>query len=154
MSSIHATCIVVGKTGVLIRGASGSGKSSLALRMIDGEGFGLHEKILRTRLVADDQVVLRGKGKKLVASAPEKINGLIEIRGIGILPAKHKRKTRVKLVVDLGPAVSIPRLPEDAEGKIELEGIRLRRIFLDAASPSAASALRAAVSQLRPRKKS
>jgi len=152
MSSIHATCVALGKTGVLIRGPSGSGKSSLALRLIDGEGYGLGSKLMRANLVGDDQVLLWVSRKGLGASPAPRLAGLIEVRGVGILKTEHKRRVHIKLVVDLKPVVSIERLPEEHD-TVELEGISVPRIHLDASTPHAPAALRAALSRLRQKRK-
>ena len=88
--------------GILLRGPSGSGKSDLALRLIDGGA----------RLVADDQTELRRSGAGLVASAPAAIAGLLEIRGIGIVHCPPAASAPLRLVVDLVPAESVERLPE------------------------------------------
>ena len=91
--------------GVLIRGASGSGKSDLALRMIDGGG----------RLVADDRVDLSVSdardGARLVAQAPDILRGRIEVRGLGILRLPALDSVAVSLVVDLVSGDAIERLP-------------------------------------------
>jgi HPr kinase/phosphorylase len=88
--------------GVLLRGPSGSGKSDLALRLIDGGA----------RLVADDQTELRRAGAGITASAPPTIAGLIEIRGIGILPCPSVTSAPLRLVVDLVVPEQVERLPE------------------------------------------
>lgn len=87
---------------VLLRGPPGSGKSDLALRLIDG---GAH-------LVADDQTELRRSGTDLVASAPPTIAGHIEIRGVGILPCPAAPIAPLRLVVDLVAPDEVERLPE------------------------------------------
>jgi HPr kinase/phosphorylase len=87
----HATCVVAHGKGVLIVGASGSGKSSLALAMM---GLG-------AKLIADDQVILCLSQNNIVASAPTAIKGLIEARGLGLLRAKTEPDARIKLVIDL-----------------------------------------------------
>ena len=152
MSTIHATCIAFGKTGVLIRGPSGSGKSSLALRLIDGEGYGLGRKTLRAELVGDDQVLLWVSHKRLGASPAPRLAGLIEVRGLGILKTRHKSRVHVMLVVDLMPAAAITRLP-DNDDAVELEGISVPRICLDAGTPQAPAILRAALSRVRQKRK-
>ncbi|GBR71314.1 hypothetical protein GKA01_17630 [Gluconobacter kanchanaburiensis NBRC 103587] len=81
--------------GVLISGPSGSGKSELALMLMD-VGFDL---------VADDRVLLDG----VVASAPERLAGLIEVRGVGILRTPFVINAPVRLRVCLGEEQ--PRLP-------------------------------------------
>ena len=145
MNNHHASCVAFGRSGVLIRGASGSGKSTLALQLIDGEGFGLGQKRLRATLVADDQVILQQKLRKLIASPPPALAGLIEIRGVGILPAKFKKFVTVKLVVELLPASSIQRLPNSKEIEIDIEGVLFPRIAIAAHDTAAAAILRAAL---------
>jgi len=97
---VHASCVALRGTGVLLLGASGSGKSDLALRLIH-EGW---------TLVADDRTVLTLKQGGIVAAAPTTIKGLLEVRGLGIvaLPAKT---ARLKLAVELGQEGA--RLPND-----------------------------------------
>lgn len=102
---IHATCVARDGAGVVLRGASGAGKSDLAFRLL---GLGL-------RLVADDRVDLRRDGDGLVASPPSGLRGLIELRGIGIVPvADWLAEARVALAVDLVPRAAVERLPEPA----------------------------------------
>jgi serine kinase of HPr protein (carbohydrate metabolism regulator) len=88
---VHATTLDIAGLGVLILGPSGAGKTDLALRLIT-EG---------ALLVADDQSSVEIRGDELWATAPAKIVGLIEARGIGILPAAIKRATRLALAVQL-----------------------------------------------------
>ncbi|SMC89551.1 hypothetical protein [Rhizobium sp. RU36D] len=78
--AVHATAIVVGTTGLLLVGPSGSGKSRLALALIsDARAHGQF-----SALVADDRVFLARHGDVVVARRPASIAGLIEIRGSGI----------------------------------------------------------------------
>jgi len=93
---------------VLLRGPPGSGKSDVALRLIDGGGI----------LVADDRVVLEASGGAVYASPPAPIAGLIEVRGIGVLRTGHMGRARLGLVVDL-IATPVPRLPEPGVCRIE-----------------------------------
>src|ERR671921_1688971 len=73
--TVHASTVAVDGRAVLIMGPSGSGKSDLALRLLD-RGF---------TLVSDDQTIVRREGERLIASAPPTIAGKLEIRGIGIV---------------------------------------------------------------------
>ncbi|MCL4675621.1 MAG: serine kinase [Pararhodobacter sp.] len=92
---MHATAVAFGPhAGVLILGASGTGKSQLGLALI-GEG---------AQLVSDDQVLVTALDGALFARAPRPIAGLIEARGIGILRMACRRLTRIALIVDLAEA--------------------------------------------------
>ena len=98
---VHGAAVAVAGRGVLILGASGSGKSALALAMI-GRG---------AALVADDRVVLERRGGALVARAPATIAGLIEARGVGILRLPALAEAPLVAAVDLDrPAAA--RMPQ------------------------------------------
>jgi HPr kinase/phosphorylase len=96
----HATCVAAHGNGVLITGASGSGKSSLALALM---AYG-------AQLVADDGVILQAIENRIMASAPAAIDGLIEARGIGILRANPVQDAPIKLVIDMNQ-IEQDRLP-------------------------------------------
>ncbi len=134
---IHATCVALGRTGVLIRGPSGSGKSDLALRLIDRGAV----------LVADDRVVLRRDGGRISARAPATLAGLLEVRGLGLVRLGHRRRAALGLVVDLAAAAGIERLPRSAT--CSLLGLALPRIRLDPRQASAPAKLRLALSARR-----
>lgn len=102
MVTIHGTCVLVGGIGVLLRGPSGGGKSDVAVRLIDDGAL----------LVADDQVQVRMEQGRLMATAPEPLAGLIEVRGVGILPVPTADAAEIRLVVDLVSAERVERLPE------------------------------------------
>lgn len=130
---VHATTILVEDVGVLLRGPSGSGKSDLALRMIDGGA----------KLVADDQTELRCSEGVVVASAPASLAGLIEVRGLGIVLLDAVASARLGLVVDLVNPEQVDRLPES--NRLELLGISLPLRRLAPFEASAAAKLRLAV---------
>jgi serine kinase of HPr protein (carbohydrate metabolism regulator) len=102
MIRVHGTSVALGGDGILLRGASGSGKSDLALRLIDGGA----------RLIADDQTELRVFGAELRMSAPPAIAGRLEVRGLGIIRVPSAPSAALRLVVDLVPGAEIERLPE------------------------------------------
>ena len=109
MTFVHATSVALRvKTqwrAVLLRGPSGSGKSDLALRLIEAGG----------RLVSDDQTHLARRGRSLIATPPPALAGMIEARGVGIVRLQRNQlvaKANVALLVDLVPVERIERLPE------------------------------------------
>lgn len=137
MEQIHASCVCIDGIGVLIRGAPGSGKSDLALRLIDGGG----------RLVADDRVDLTAHGAALVASAPAAIAGLIEVRGVGILRVEHEARATVGLVVELDRPEAVERVPADESCTYMGVSVRLLRMW--PFEPSAAAKVRIALAALK-----
>ena len=114
---IHATCVARGEAGVLLLGPPGSGKSDLALRLLDC-GFSL---------VADDRVDIENG----IARAPHGLAGLLEVRGLGIVALPHADAARLALAVDL--AAEPPRLPLPERD----ERFGLPRIALNASLPGA-----------------
>ncbi|MCR8726512.1 HPr kinase/phosphorylase [Frigidibacter sp. ROC022] len=100
--TLHASCVALGPSGLLITGASGSGKSSLALMLM---AYG-------ARLVADDATLVQCSKGALWASCPETIRGRIEARGIGILAADPQERARLVAAVDLDRTES-ERLPPE-----------------------------------------
>jgi serine kinase of HPr protein (carbohydrate metabolism regulator) len=130
---IHASCVAIEGAGVLLRGPSGSGKSDLALRLVDSGA----------QLVADDQVDLFADSGSLVARAPAALAGLLEVRGIGIVECPAIEAALVALVVDLVPHRAVERVPEPDYQN--LVGVPVRRIALDPFEPSAAAKVRLAV---------
>jgi HPr kinase/phosphorylase len=130
---VHGTCVIIDEIGVLLRGPSGSGKSDLALRLIDRGA----------KLVSDDQTRLVRVADRVIASAPATIAGFIEVRGIGPVPMGIEEGAWLRLVVDLKPSREIERLPE--ENGTSLLGMRLTWMVVDAFSASAAAKVRLAV---------
>ena len=118
MSAIpyQASCVAIEGRGVLIEGPPGSGKSSLALGLIDRGAT----------LVGDDGVLLETRADRLWALPPPNIAGLIEIRNVGLatLPAEP---APVALVLRLDPAA--PRQPERAE-EVLLAGVTVPLVRL------------------------
>lgn len=110
---LHGTCVAwpvpgAAPGGVLLRGPSGSGKSDLALRLLD-RGW---------RLVSDDQCVLRRFGDSIRVTAPPTLAGKLEVRGLGILPAPTLAEATLHLLVDLVAPREVERLPESARESI------------------------------------
>jgi serine kinase of HPr protein (carbohydrate metabolism regulator) len=113
-----------GWRGVWITGPSGAGKSDLALRLI-GQGW---------RLVADDYAHVFASGGALYATCPAAIEGRIEARGVGVVPACALGLVRLGLAIQLS-ADPVERLPEPAETVIA--GVALPLFRLRGFEPSA-----------------
>ncbi|WP_164155766.1 RNase adapter RapZ [Sandarakinorhabdus rubra] len=107
METLHATAVARGERAVLLLGPSGAGKSDLALRLV-AAGW---------RLVADDRVQLTATAEGVMASAPPRLAGLIEVRGLGIVP-EPAAPAPVALALDLSRRPE--RLP--AEETITIAG--------------------------------
>jgi serine kinase of HPr protein (carbohydrate metabolism regulator) len=131
----HASTVAVDGRAVLITGPSGSGKSDLALRLLD-RGF---------TLVSDDQTIVRREGNKLIASAPPNIAGKLEIRGVGIVDMDMVKDVPVALVVQL--TSEIERLPDERRERPVL-GVKLPLVSVDALTASAASKVALALDRL------
>jgi HPr kinase/phosphorylase len=91
---IHASCVALDDDGILLLGPSGSGKSDLALRLLE-RGF---------VLIADDRVDV----EDLVARPPPALAGLLEVRGLGILRRPHRAEARLVLAVELAAGDRLP----------------------------------------------
>jgi HPr kinase/phosphorylase len=122
--TVHASAVLVGARAVLIRGPSGSGKSRLALDLIQAAQNGT---LLFARLVADDRVHLQRSGGRLLVRPAEALAGLIEVHGVGVLRLAYEPGAVVGLVVDLA-AADAERLPDPAGRKTEIAGITLPRL--------------------------
>jgi HPr kinase/phosphorylase len=133
---MHATAVAIDGKAVLLRGPSGSGKSDLALRLIDAGA----------RLIADDQSELRRCGDGLLVRAPASIAGLFEVRGLGILRLDALAEAPVGLVADLMTADRIDRLPPRRGATIL--GIAVPLIEIAPFEASAAAKLRLALRAL------
>jgi HPr kinase/phosphorylase len=129
--TVHASAALVGEQGVLIRGASGSGKSALLLALITMDAE-------QNALAADDRVALAAHHGRVVASVPAELAGLIEVRGQGILRLPHVSPVVIDLVVDLVPLAEVPRMPEGDDAGTEIAGIWLPRLSLAAGASDGA----------------
>ncbi len=131
--NLHATACLAGSAGVLVTGSSGSGKTSVALALIDRcrlEGRAAF-------LVADDQVLLEPAGARLVVRVPAPIAGLVEIRGHGPVPIPHEPAAVIDLVVRLVDGEG-ERMPEPRMTRIA--GVELPLLELPARRSGAAAA--------------
>ena len=133
--TLHASTVAIGGRAVLITGPSGSGKSDLTLRLLD-RGF---------TLVSDDQTVVRRENDRLIASAPPRIAGKLEVRGLGIVEMESAGDVPVALLVELTSEVE--RLPEESRERPVL-GVPLPLVSLDALTASAPSKVALALDRL------
>ncbi len=134
---LHASCVELGSTGVVLLGASGSGKSDLALRLIDAGA----------RLVADDQLEVERRGDQLFGRPAPALAGLLEVRGFGIVRLPWCAQSGLGLAVELLPDAPQPRLP--AFEPYELLGVPLPRLRLNPWAPSAVAKIRLALTAER-----
>ena len=118
MTLLHrASCVAIAGRAILIEGAPGSGKSSLALALIDRGAV----------LIGDDGVTLKVRGGKLYASPPPNIAGLLEVRNLGLLEFPTVADLPIALVVRLDLAAE--RFIDAAE-QVELGGVALPMVRL------------------------
>lgn len=135
---IDGVAVAIGEEAVLLRGKPGSGRSDLALRLID-EG---------ARLISDEQVELERRGDNVFAMVPalmpEHLIGRIEARGLGIVPVPHVSVALpLSWVFDMMPWPEIERMP--AAEQADYLGVAVPVLKLDPFGPSAAAKLRLAV---------
>lgn len=133
--TLHATTVAKNGRAVVIAGRSGSGKSDLALRLLDC-GFAL---------VSDDQTYLRVIDGKLIAAAPPAIRGKLEVRGIGIVDVESIDDVAVCLVVEIASAIE--RLPDEGRERLIL-GIGVPVVSIDALNASAPAKLAIALDRM------
>lgn len=123
MKLLHATSVAIGGWAVLIEGPSGSGKSDLALRLIDRGAV----------LIADDQTGVSAEPDGLYACAPATIAGLLEVRGVGIMTVPYVGRAKVALAVLIGAP---ERMPDTAEERV-IDGYRVPAMTVAALETSA-----------------
>jgi len=129
--TIHACCVAIDGRGVLIAGPSGSGKSDLALRLLDRGAV----------LVSDDYTILEARDGRLFAAPPATIAGKLEIRGVGIVERSFAAKVPVALLIDV--ASPPERMPE--VGGRTIDGLALPSVALAALEASAPIKVEAAL---------
>jgi HPr kinase/phosphorylase len=121
--SVHATAVLVGARAVLIRGESGSGKSGLALALLQAGHDG---RLPFARLVADDRTALSAVNGRLLARPAPELTGLLEVRGAGIRQVPNEPVAAVFLVIDI--VDDPPRMPDAGDLTVIIDGISLPRL--------------------------
>jgi serine kinase of HPr protein (carbohydrate metabolism regulator) len=126
---VHGTAVVVGTTGIILVGPSGSGKSAMALRMIsEARRVGQFSALL-----SDDQVFVESVNGRIVGTLPEAIRGMIELRGSGIGRLATIDTAVLHLALQPIIADSASRIPEENQRWQAEDGLSLPLYFIDRA---------------------
>lgn len=137
MDTFHATTVVIDGSAVMLRGPAGSGKSDLALRLIEAGA----------RLIADDYTEIEVRDGQLLAKAPPSIRGLLEVRGIGVMELDYMVSAPLHLIVNLVDFELIERLPEHLSE--EINGIQVPVVEVDPFEASASAKVHMALRAYR-----
>ena len=133
---IHSTSVVIEDLGLLIIGQSGSGKSDLALRLIDSGAT----------LVSDDLTICKKIGDYLYLYPHSKTKGLLEVREIGIMTVPYVENIKLTLVVELEEE-EFERIPEMMSCSIL--GMKFPKIKIFGKSSSAVAKIKIKLNQIR-----
>jgi serine kinase of HPr protein (carbohydrate metabolism regulator) len=123
-ATVHASAVLTGDIGILICGPSGAGKSRLAFDLILA---GLSGQLPQTRLVGDDRVLLSTEDGRVTVRPAAELEGLIEVRGLGIRRCDFVPQATLGLVVDLA-AADAARMPEQNAMVATFNGIKIPRV--------------------------
>jgi serine kinase of HPr protein (carbohydrate metabolism regulator) len=110
----HCNVVEIAGKGILIEGPAGSGKTSLALGLVDAA----RQRGIDAHFVADDQALLTIEDGRVIASTPPPIAGLAEIRGHGIVRLAHRPQTSIELVIAMVNDDGIERMPAKATTEV------------------------------------
>ena len=136
LKRIHSTSVVIDDNGVLILGDSGSGKSDLALRLIDNGAT----------LISDDISICRKNSNNIYLYCPPEIKGLLEVRDIGIITVPFVERIKLRLVVNL-KSNNNERFPKDSTYKIL--GIKIPIINIEGKNSSAVAKIKVKLNEIR-----
>ena len=129
-TTLHGSAVAFDKDGglsaVLLRGASGAGKSDLAFRLIESGA----------RLVSDDQVECVRRNDRIFLGSADSIRNMLEVRGIGLVKYPAEASVVLRLVIDLAARESVPRLPEwETVSILDIPVPRLHLCAFDSSTP-------------------
>ena len=136
LKRIHSTSVVIDDNGVLILGDSGSGKSDLALRLIDSGAT----------LISDDISICRKNSNNIYLYCPPEIKGLLEVREIGIITVPFVERIKLRLVVNL-KSINNERFPKDSCFRIL--GIKIPIINIEGKNSSAVAKIKVKLNEIR-----
>ena len=136
LKRIHSSSVVVDDNGVLILGDSGSGKSDLALRLIDNGAT----------LISDDISICRKNSNNIYLYCPPEIKGLLEVREIGIITVPFVERIKLRLVVNL-KSNNNERFPKDSSFRIL--GIKIPIINIEGKNSSAVAKIKVKLNEIR-----
>ena len=136
LKRIHSTSVVIDDNGVLILGDSGSGKSDLALRLIDNGAT----------LISDDISICRKNSNAIYLYCPPEIKGLLEVREIGIITVPFVERIKLRLVVNL-KSINNERFPKDSTYRIL--GIKIPIINIEGKNSSAVAKIKVKLNEIR-----
>ena len=136
LKRMHSTSVVIDDNGVLILGDSGSGKSDLALRLIDSGAT----------LISDDISICRKNSDNIYLYCPPEIKGLLEVREIGIITVPFVESIKLRLVVNLR-SKNNERFPKDNSFKIL--GIKIPLISIEGKNSSAVAKIKVKLNEIR-----
>ena len=132
---MHSSSIVIDDNGVLILGDSGSGKSDLALRLIDNGAT----------LISDDVSICKKNLNNIYLYCPPETKGLLEVREIGIVTVPFVERIKLKLVVNLQSKKN-ERFPED--NYLKILGIKIPLINIDGKNSSAVAKIKVKLNEI------
>ena len=136
LKRIHSTSVVIDDNGVLILGDSGSGKSDLALRLIDNGAT----------LISDDISICRKNSNNIYLYCPPEIKGLLEVREIGIITVPFVERIKLRLVVNL-KSKNNERFPKD--NSFRILGIKIPLISIEGKNSSAVAKIKVKLNEIR-----